>query len=255
MIFYPTLFTIRCGLFLLSRYKWTYVKLVYSDNVYGKSLAHQFISLATDSGICIATQVILNDATVRDKSMLKSIVLWYLMETKTDAQVVVMLTTDSHSRAVLEAVHSLATNSSPWQQNLTWVATDHWGSKLSVVEGLEHVAKNAITLDFDANTVTPFMNYFANLTPSDEDHSKSNPWFPEYWQQHFRCHLHSRYRSAYPDPCEPWMTLKNDLDLSMSSHVPFVLDSVNSIVLGLGWLLRDYCGTGSPCLGVMTSIF
>ena len=176
----------------LLRYKWTYVKLVYSNNAYGNSIAREFISHATANDICIATQVRLEDYMTSNKTAMKMLVSWYLLETKTDAQVVVMLTTDTHSRAVLEAVNSLVTNQTQWQQNLTWIATDHWGSRKSVVEGLERIAKNAITLDFDANPVPSFMNYFSNLNPND-DHSKANPWLSEYWQQQFKCHLHSQY--------------------------------------------------------------
>ena len=224
----------------LLRYKWTYVKLVYSNNAYGNSLARQFISHATRNKICIATQVGLEDYMTRNKTAMKTLASWYLLETKTDARVVVMLTTDAHSRAVLEAANSLVTNETQWQQNLTWVATDHWGSRKSVVEGFERVAKNAVTLDFDANPVPSFMNYFANLTPND-DHSKANPWFLEYWQQQFKCYLHSNYLDAYKEPCDPELTLRNEF-ITMSSSVPFVIDAVYSIVLGLGSLLRDYCG-------------
>ena len=223
----------------LLRYKWTYVKLVYSSNAYGDSLARRFISYATQNNICIATQVRLEDYMIRKKTAMKSLVSWYLLETKTDAQVVVMLTTDVHTRVVLEAVNSLVTDETQWQHNLTWIATDHWGSRKSVVEGLEHIAKNAITLDFDANPVPSFMNYFANLTPND-DHSKANPWLVEYWQQQFNCYLHSQYVNVYKDPCDPELTLRNEF-ITTSSSVPFVIDAVNSVVLGLRWLLRDHC--------------
>ena len=225
----------------LLRYKWTYVKLVYSNNAYGNSLARQFVSYATANDICIATQVKLEEYMTRNKAAMKTLVSWYLLETKTEAQVVVMLTTDTHSRAVLEAVNSLVTNEIQWQQNLTWIATDHWGPRMSVVEGLERIAKNAITLDFDAHPVPSFMNYFSSLTPND-DHSKANPWFLEYWQQQFKCHLHSQYAKAYKESCDPELTLRNEF-LTMSSSVPFVIDAVNSIVLGLRWLLRDHCGS------------
>ena len=69
----------------LLRYKWTYVKLVYSNNAYGNSLARQFISYATSNGICIATQVRLEDYMTRNKTAMKTLVSWYLLETKTDA--------------------------------------------------------------------------------------------------------------------------------------------------------------------------
>ena len=226
---------------LLVRYKWTYVKLVYSTNVYGNSLAEQFLSLATNSGICVATQVKLEDYFTKNESVMKNIVSWYLLNSFQDAKVVVMLTTDVHARAVLEAVYSIVTTSySPWQQNLTWVATDHWGSLDSVVKDFEKIARNAITLDFDAEPNLGFMNNFANLTPNDE-HAKQNPWFAEYWQQHFNCHLHSQYSSVYKDPCDPELTLRNEY-ISMSSTVPFVMNAVASVIYGIHWLVHDQCG-------------
>ncbi len=225
---------------VLKEYNWTYVKVVYSSNAYGQSLATHFISMATEIGICIATQVKLEDHLVKDKVAMVNLVDAYLLQSFPEARVVVMLTTDVHARAVLQAVDSLATNLSPWQQNLTWVATDHWGSLQSVVKGLEHIAKNAITLDFEVPPIPDFMSHFANLTP-DGSHTLHNPWFKEFWQQHFDCHLHSHYTPLYPTPCSPTLSLINE-HLPMSSSVPFAVDAVTSLLFGVHWLVHDQCG-------------
>ena len=232
---------------LLLRYNWSYVKLVYSNNVYGNSLTDQFILLATSNEICIKTQVQLEDYVARNKTAMKNLVDWYLLEHSQDAKVVVMLTTDIHARAVLEGVHSFAREKNlTWQQNLTWVATDYWGSLKSVVEDFEYIAKNAITLDFDAKPDLDFMNYFANLTPNDE-RARKNPWFAEYWQQHFNCYLHSQYSSVYKEPCDPENTLRNEY-LGMSSTVPFVVNAVSSVIWAIHWLVQDQCGYNSTML-------
>ncbi len=150
-----------------------------------------------------------------------------------------MLTTDTDSRAILKATNSLVKQGLPWKQNLTWISTDYWGSNHAIVKGLEHIAKGAITLDFKYENLPNFMQYFKQISPYSD--SMENPWFLEYWQSHFNCYIQSCYRKKYKVQCPFDLTLINE-DISMSSQVPLVIDSVYAIVFGLKKLLVEKCG-------------
>ncbi len=224
---------------LLLRNGWTYVKLLYSNSAYGNTLADHFFKLTSLEGICIATQLKIEDHLVRNEKAMKNIVKFYLLESFPTAEVVVMLTTDSDARAILKAADALVKDGLPWEQNLTWISTDYWGSNPSVVKGLEHVAKGAITLDFKHENLPNFMEYFKQITPYSD--TVENPWFLEYWQSYFDCFIQSCYRKQYTKQCEFDLTLVNE-NIGMSSQAPLVIDAVYAMVFGFKKLLVEHCG-------------
>ncbi len=64
------------------------MKLVYSNNAYGNALADHFFKLTSLRGICISTQLKIEEYLVQNKKTIKNIVKFYLMESFPSAQVV-----------------------------------------------------------------------------------------------------------------------------------------------------------------------
>ncbi|GBM74155.1 Metabotropic glutamate receptor 7 [Araneus ventricosus] len=66
-----------------------------------------------------------------------------------------------------------------------WIGSEAWGGRKYVVEGHEEVVEGAITISPLLKPLAGFDEYFKSLTP--ENNAESNPWFPEYWEEHFSC--------------------------------------------------------------------
>ncbi|KAF8778931.1 Metabotropic glutamate receptor 7 like protein [Argiope bruennichi] len=68
-----------------------------------------------------------------------------------------------------------------------WIGSEAWGGRKYVVEGHEEVVEGAITISPLLKPLAGFDEYFKSLTP--ENNAESNPWFPEYWEEHFSCNF------------------------------------------------------------------
>lgn len=57
-----------------------------------------------------------------------------------------------------------------------------------MVGNQEDVVEGAITVSPLVRNLDGFQEYFTNLTPET---NRVNPWFPEFWEEHFNCKLSS----------------------------------------------------------------
>lgn len=67
-----------------------------------------------------------------------------------------------------------------------WIGSDAWSARNSVVEDQESVVEGAITVSPLLRSLKGFTEYFTGLTPQN---NLLNPWFAEYWEEHFHCKL------------------------------------------------------------------
>lgn len=232
---------VRAVLDVIRHYKWTYVKVIYSDNVYGIAASREFLRLSSKEGICVATQVQLSRYLTKDKVAMRNIVSYYLTEAFTEAKVVVMFTTDRHARAVLEAMQTALGNNT---SDTVWLAADFWGSRETVTSGYEHHAAGAITLDFLSEHVAGFVQHFRRLHPTS---NTRNPWFEEFWQRRYKCFTSNSLSRLYNQACSPELSL-GTAHITMSSDVPYVIDAVYTIALSLHKLVEDHCGQNASGL-------
>lgn len=164
---------------IVLKLKWSYVSLVSSEGLYGDSGSKEFMKQASARRICIATHEKISPAI--GHSAYDAIVASLH---KRNATGVVLFTRVEDSRALL-----LAVKRAGLYKNFAWIAADGWGTHQKLVEGVEDVARGAITVELQAKAIPGFDEYMKGLTPWQNGR---NPWFSEYWQEWFECQLEAQ---------------------------------------------------------------
>lgn len=67
-----------------------------------------------------------------------------------------------------------------------WIASDAWCCRDFVVHDLEDIVEGSISVTPMSYPLKGFDAYFRQLRPET---NRQNPWFEEFWQQHFSCDL------------------------------------------------------------------
>lgn len=75
-----------------------------------------------------------------------------------------------------------------------WLASDGWGKQPYIFDGVEDIAEGAITVELKSDNIVEFDAYIGGLTPAQ---NVRNPWFEEFWEDHFGCVLPHNHPRAY----------------------------------------------------------
>uniref|UniRef100_A0A8D8HVL6 Metabotropic glutamate receptor 8 n=2 Tax=Culex pipiens TaxID=7175 RepID=A0A8D8HVL6_CULPI len=118
------------------------------------------------------------------------------------------------------------------RQNVTgffsWIGSDGWSARNLVSDGNEAEVEGTLSVQPQANSVIGFEEYFLNLTV---DNNKRNPWFVEFWEDHFQCKYPGSpltpYNMGYTKECSTSDTLKG-MSLDFEDQLQFVSDAVMS---------------------------
>lgn len=88
-----------------------------------------------------------------------------------------------------------------------------------------------------AEPIVGFDDYFLGLTPAN---NRRNPWFAEYWQDYFLCHLddvngtvETPFNQDYIGPCNNTSQLTRDNGFQLDPHLQFVSDAVLAFAYAL----------------------
>ncbi len=85
------------------------------------------------------------------------------------------------------------------KQDFSLNFSDGWADRPDVVEGLEEYATGGMSIKLYSPPINDFNNYYWGLHPST---NLRNPWFREFWQEKFQCHLEGPDKdSRYSHPC------------------------------------------------------
>ncbi|XP_077451824.1 metabotropic glutamate receptor 3 [Stigmatopora argus] len=215
---------------ILRFFNWTYVSTVASEGDYGETGIEAFEQEARMRNICIATSEKVGRSNAKNSY---EAVIRQLLQ-KPNARVAVLFLRSDDARELLAAAGRL-------NASFIWVASDGWGAQESIVKGNEITAEGAITLELAANHVPDFNRYFLSLKPGE---NTRNPWFREFWEQHFQCSLGGE--TALP-MCD------EDLSMDMSNFEPeskimFVVNAVYAMAYALHNMQRSLCfNTSSLC--------
>ncbi|KAA0189477.1 hypothetical protein HAZT_HAZT010748, partial [Hyalella azteca] len=176
----PDTFQVRALVDILQVFNWSYVSAIYSEGSYGESGFDEFHKLSQIRNICIAlaTKIPHN----ANHNFLDSALRSHMK--KTTATAMVLFTRMDDTKKVLEAAGRLGA-----ARHFHWVGSDGWGKQRHLVEGLEDVAEGAITIELTSKPVEGFNQHMKSLTPEG---NVRNPWFVEYWETFFGCHLNTR---------------------------------------------------------------
>ena len=164
---------------LALHFKWTYVSFLYSSGTYDNAQRH-FHEKASAASICVPKiySFSVKDEVSRFDNVLKSI----LKEKK--IRVVFIFLVESQLKRLLKAAKHIKSEI----QNLTFVGSDSWGSKVSMINGMQNVVTGSLTIQSHARHVEEFETYFLSLNPYN---NKRNIWFTEFWEHTFNCSLES----------------------------------------------------------------
>ena len=235
---------VRAMIAIIKQFNWQYVTTVYSNNEYGNAAIKEFLRLAEIMNICVATQIKLESYFQTNSTSMENIVQFYLLNGKQRPKVIVLFVTDLDATALLSAVENQMGNRT--DNDLVWLASDTWGSREDIVFWNKEVAKGAITMGFYASDIPQFLEHFAKLRPG---RNPRNPWVSEFWQHHFQCHITSDFKPMFNYSCSARWSLATS-QIKMSHNVPYVIDGVYAIALGMHRFIKDYCGevSGTICM-------
>ena len=127
-----------------------------------------------------------------------------------------------------------------------WIGSEAWCCRDYVVDGHEEVVEGAITVTPLIRRIDGFAEYFTNLTP---DNNKLNPWFGEYWEEHFKCKLSDTVMPPFVPPYQHWCSPSKQIspDFHQSPSLHFVRDAAYAFAFALNDMHREKCG-GHPGL-------
>lgn len=118
-----------------------------------------------------------------------------------------------------------------------WLGTDAWGNMLWL-KGLEDVALNTITVLPKATKLTAFNEHFYELKPKT---NARNPWFREFWEQHFNCSLSGETKGE----CSGLnLTFTNS---PVDNRVASAMDAVYVFAHALDGILKKQCPASNVC--------
>ncbi|XP_052073189.1 uncharacterized protein LOC127711239 isoform X2 [Mytilus californianus] len=155
---------------------WTYVTVIYSKEVYGKSGYENFKSQAGKNGICITVSlpVPVQGSSDDIKNALSQ------LSTETGANVVILIAMNPEQ--ILKAAKELGIIN-----QYLWIGTETWGTN-TLDSNLVDDVKGSITVAMRNTMVTGFNNYLKTLRYNYRDNIPDD-WFEEFYQQVHQCQL------------------------------------------------------------------
>jgi len=64
--------------------------------------------------------------------------------------------------------------------------SDGWADRPDVVDGVEEHIAGGVSMKLYSPEIADFDQYYFRLKPHT---NRRNPWFGEFWQERFRCHI------------------------------------------------------------------
>ena len=153
---------------IVSHFRWDYVALLASDDIYGRPLAETFKIEAKKFGICLAFDIrIPYNPTIKT---LRKIVGKLLTDDK-NIEVILLFTSEKDAVAILdEAVKQKVTRK-------LWIASDSWADSPMIAEDYANVVDGMFGIINQPTAVPEFMKHFYALRLLEINR---NPWLGEF---------------------------------------------------------------------------
>ena len=201
---------------ILKALNWTYINVVFSEDLYDTVSIRGKLSLLLKNEICVATQVILRQ---NDMDTYKSALELFSPNRSTDAVLLITKPSDTHKMITMgRAAPGLNIIVLP----------------LSMVTPME-VVKGMVIIRPTNENDHGFSQYLHSLQIPNNDW---NPWLSKFHQHFFKCHFLVDEELIYPDKC----TLRTvPRYFSKSLSISRVIKTVDTIALHLDTLYKDLC--------------
>ncbi|XP_068207729.1 metabotropic glutamate receptor 2-like isoform X1 [Palaemon carinicauda] len=208
---------------------WSYISIIYEESNYGIKAFEELEGLLAINNICIAVK----EKLVKDSGVAEEVAYDFIVKKllqKQSARGVIIFGSDQEVAGVMRAVRrNNATGS------FSWIGSDGWSARSLVSSGNEPEVEGTLSVQPLAHPVSGFDNYFKGLTVTN---NKRNPWFIEYWEDHFKCrHPGSPgnvYNLNYTRNCTGKEKL-TDENTEFEAQLQFVSDAV----MAFGYAFRN----------------
>ncbi|CAH0669762.1 unnamed protein product [Chilo suppressalis] len=232
---------VRAMVEIVKKLGWKYVSIIYEESNYGIKAFEELETLLARNNICIAVKErLVKDSGEADEEAYNAIVARLLSRPR--ARGVIVFGSDQEVAGVMSAVGRLGVT-----ESFGWVGSDGWSARALVSDGNEPAVEGTISVQPQANPVRGFREYFLNLTV---ENNPRNPWFVEFWEDHFRCRYPGSPRTPYNVQYTRACTGKERLsaeNTEFEAQLQFVVDAVFAFVYAIRDMHNDLCG-GKPGL-------
>ncbi|XP_049694111.2 metabotropic glutamate receptor 2 [Helicoverpa armigera] len=227
---------VRAMVEIVKKLEWSYVSIIYEESSYGIKAFEELEALLAKSNICIAVkEKLVKDSGVAHEGAYDEIVSKLL--TKPRARGAIIFGSDQEVAGVMRAVERAnATHS------FSWVGSDGWSARSLVSDGNERAVEGTISVQPQANDVKGFKEYFLGLNVKN---NKRNPWFVEFWEDHFQCRYpgspRTPYNGQYSRVCSGLerLTVNNT---EFERQLQFVSDAVMAFAYAIRDMHAAVCG-------------
>ncbi|XP_031729705.1 G-protein coupled receptor family C group 6 member A [Anarrhichthys ocellatus] len=171
---------------LLSTYGWNWVGIVTTDGNYGQSALDNFVSQASEKGICVAFKSILPQS-VTSQDVCSAITQTARTICKNPkVQVIVSFAKPTHMMYLYQELknQTLTAGQSMKTMRRVWLASDNW-SYSSFVKGnitLEDIG-HILGFTFKNGDLSSFSEYLSRLEAAGHDYIRNNTFMQEFYMQ------------------------------------------------------------------------
>ncbi|KAL4702857.1 hypothetical protein ACJJTC_018375 [Scirpophaga incertulas] len=230
---------VRAMVEIVKRLGWSYVSIIYEESNYGIKAFEELETMLARNNICIAVKErLVKDSGEADERAYDAIITRLLSRPR--ARGVIVFGSDQEVAGVMAAARRA-------RAALGWVGSDGWSARALVSAGNERAVEGTISVQPRARPVRGFTDYFLNLTV---ENNPRNPWFVEFWEDHFRCRwpggARTPYNRHYARACSGSERLSAD-NTEFEAQLQFVADAVFAFVHAIRDMHNDLCG-GRPGL-------
>ncbi|XP_050730042.1 metabotropic glutamate receptor 4-like [Eriocheir sinensis] len=233
---------------IVKKLGWSYISIIYEESNYGIKAFEELEGLLSQNNICIAVkEKLVKDSGVAEEGAYDHIVQRLLQKHR--AKGVIIFGSDQEVAGVMRAVRrNNATGS------FSWIGSDGWSARSLVSSGNEAEVEGTLSVQPQANPVAGFDDYFLGLTV---EKNKRNPWFVEYWENHFNCRYPNSsltpYNAAIARECsgEEKLTAKTT---QFEAQLQFVSDAVMAFAFAFRDMHQVLCNNASGLCAEMNPI-
>ncbi|KYM78799.1 Metabotropic glutamate receptor [Atta colombica] len=214
---------------------WSYVSIIYEESNYGVKAFEELEELLGKYNICIAVkEKLVKDSGVAEEVAYDEIVSKLL--TKPRARGCIIFGSDQEVAGVMRAVRRRKVTGI-----FSWIGSDGWSARGLVSNGNEPEVEGTLSVQPQANPVKGFEEYFLNLTV---ENNRRNPWFVEFWEDHFKCQYPNAPRTPYNVNYTRNCTKKERLtkqNTAFEDQLQFVSDAVMAFAYAFRDMHTDLC--------------
>lgn len=169
---------------LLRSYGWNWVGMVTTDGDYGRSALDNFVSHASEKGICVAFRAILPQSVTSEdvNSAITDTASIILKNPKVKA--IVSFAKPTHMVSLFQELKSQTLRE---EQNIesmrrVWVASDSWSFSSSVSDTLTlNEIGHVIGFSFKNGDLTSLHDYLSKLEATGYDYEQKNPFLQKFF--------------------------------------------------------------------------